>query len=558
MDSSVTFILYLFVVYYLVERCIQYTLKHASPAFHQWLFDTHKLRVFTGICMGALITLLSTPSCARASFSAVVEGGLDEESTTRCLIGRSVLWVAELNRLDLYNLYVVHHLASLLALGATLTRHWPLTPFLVIVTTLISEIPGDILWIMSAWRDFSQARRSEFHRRLILFNAVQYTVLRCYGIVHAALFLFTDPDFNGRSFADQAAGWSMMGAHVLFCGMYVRRQILSLLGHDHDSRDTEKTNQRPRIITVQSHYHPFHIVLAGARSWIITIYGPLMGLGFASLALAVVTLTPVSTSHAYTLPIVLGSAIVGARLFSLVFEDGLTALRCAPLRTILRPGFWLHGGVCGVGVAVLVLNHIGMLSDVWSFLGALGVGFPFYEVFSRIGCHHYGCCYGCPRADIPWAPEFLNVTYAHPTYSALARSRPRWVKVPLFPVQLLSALAFALQALLVPLPLLAYTEVSVAFVGSMTLAGHAIVRLVSERYRADYRGMERSKISLTAWLAMMQFILGVGCAWWTFRFQRSPGMQLDVESVGMGPVWTALVLGTVVYGVNKGEIGRWA
>ncbi len=194
MDTSVILILYLLVAYYLAERCIQLTLKYTSPSFHQWLFDTHKLRVFTGICMGALITLLSTPSCARASFF-----GQDEESTTRCLLGRTVLWVAELNRLDLYTLYVVHHLAALLALGATLTRHWPLTPFLVIVTTLISEIPGDILWMMAAWRDFSQTkRRSGFHQRLILFNIVQYTVLRSYGIARAACFPLDSPRCSVR------------------------------------------------------------------------------------------------------------------------------------------------------------------------------------------------------------------------------------------------------------------------------------------------------------------------------------------------------------------------
>ncbi|KAF8894982.1 hypothetical protein CPB85DRAFT_221259 [Mucidula mucida] len=485
--------------------------------------------------MGALITLLSTPSCARASFF-----GQDEESTTRCLLGRTVLWVAELNRLDLHTLYVVHHLAALLALGATLTRHWPLTPFLVIVTTLISEIPGDILWMMAAWRDFSQTkRRSGFHQRLILFNIVQYTVLRSYGIARAAVFLWTAPDVR---FADKAAAWSMMGAHVLFCVMYIRRQIVSLFGH----WSTEKTKQR---LSVQSKYRPYHIVLLG--NWIFTIYGPLMGLGFASLALAVVILTPVSTSHTYSLPIVLGSAFVGARLFSFVFEDGLRS------KTVLRPGFWLHGGMGGASAAVVVLHHIGILPDAWSFLGALGVGLPFYEVFSRIGCHHYGCCYGCPLAEVAWAPQFLSVTYAHPTYSALARSRPQWVKVPLFPIQLLSALGFALQALFGSLILFVYKDVSVAFVGSMSLAGHALVRLISERYRADYRGMERSRISLTAWFAILQFLLGMGCAWWTFTFQRSPGSMIHFDVANMGPVWTALILGTVAYGVNRGEIGRW-
>ncbi|KAF8169006.1 hypothetical protein K438DRAFT_1615683, partial [Mycena galopus ATCC 62051] len=145
-----------FTVYYFVERCLRLILRSSNEAFYTSLRASRKDMVFFGISMGLLISLVSTPSCIKGAWSAwhaVLPGKeeppwfLDEDARI-CVTARAILWVSELNRLDLYPLYVVHHAGSIISLLSFLYFQWPTVLFLVIFSTLGSEVPGDLLWML--------------------------------------------------------------------------------------------------------------------------------------------------------------------------------------------------------------------------------------------------------------------------------------------------------------------------------------------------------------------------------------------------------------------------
>ena len=89
------------------------------------------------------------------------------------------------------------------------------------------------------------------------------------------------------------------------------------------------------------------------------------------------------------------SSVFGARLFSLIFEDGIKVFS-NPLKSIFRPGFWLHGGV--TFLIMSLYRNQSVMTNRLVFIDAAGLGFPLYEFFSRLGCHSYGCCFG-KKAD---------------------------------------------------------------------------------------------------------------------------------------------------------------
>ncbi|KAL0569317.1 hypothetical protein V5O48_012650 [Marasmius crinis-equi] len=564
--------LVLFAAYYLVERCIKFFLRRSSNEFFDHLYQSHKLPVFTGIAMGALITATITPACTRSAFNTAST----YPDTEVCLTGRGILWTSELNRLDLYELYVVHHLGGLLALLSTVLLRWPLRPLLMIFASLVSEIPGDFLWMLAAYRDYrketgSAITGSDVYTSLVGFNLAQYVLLRFTAMSYSFYILWSG---GGRGMSDWElrSAYAMMIAHAIFCSLYVARQYRTLRKHLADVPAGKTLPATPlEFISLHTDHQPYHIQFNWfGAPWFFTIYGLFMGLGLAALTATVSILCP--SLRAESMNTVVASAVLGARLFSLIFEDGLKQLLYAPIPTIFRPGFWLHGGIAGATFAAIYLYYVGEVTDLVTFGGSLAIGLPLFEFFSRIGCHCYGCCYGRPltpeelsKARRFWL-VFPPVVYSHPSNSVLSRSRPSWVGVPLVPIQLASAVTFFSLFAGVAVPLLIVYAVPVPVVGCIILIGHALIRLLTERYRSDYRGEGVKALGLsttTGFLALTQMMVAASTLVWMAgrggdsSITTPSGSLHQLGSPSLGGSLSSFGLGALVYGIHKGKIGYW-
>ncbi|ESK94891.1 hypothetical protein Moror_14058 [Moniliophthora roreri MCA 2997] len=570
MEDSAAEILVLLVIYYLFERCIKALFIRQAKPFFDYLYFSHKLPVFTGIAMGALITVITTPACFRAAFT---QG--DDFDAKVCFVGRGVLWVSELNRLDLYELYVVHHLGGLLALCSTVTLRWPYRPVLVLFASLVSEIPGDFVWMLSAYRDYREGTGQKadsdsgtplsktIHQALVVFNLLQYVLLRFPAMIYSFYIVWIGEGTQRMSQMELNAAFTMMVAHAAFCIAYVIRQLRTI--RRNVTRTTPPQNSltsSPPIISFQSEHQPYHITFNALGSqWYLTVYGLFMGLSLSSLALCVSALCPTSESN--SLIKVISCSVLGARIFSLIFEDGLKQFVYAPISTCLRPGFWLHGGIAGAAVSSSYLYHIGAIPSIDAFCGALAVGLPLYEFFSRIGCHCYGCCYGRPLTqEMKNDGKFLFVgpaIYSHPFMSALARAHPSWVGVPLLPIQLVSAVLFLVLFLFIAIPLVTLVQIPLASAGCIVLFGHSTIRLWTEKYRADYRGKQGvMSLSTTGVMAVLQPLASVlGIMWMnsTKGLEQASGVHLD--GLHWPSILFSLGLGVLVYGGHRGKIGQW-
>ncbi|KAF8073505.1 hypothetical protein FPV67DRAFT_1666276 [Lyophyllum atratum] len=150
-------------VYYLVEKFLGYFVSvylHRID-FRRTLRASRKEPVYFGMLLGACISLFSFPFCANSlwkhtrlsPFAAREPYGQPLSlSAEICITSRGVLWVSELNRLDLYPGYMYHHLGSLAMLLSAFylnTLELLYIPF----TTLVSEIPGDFMWILAAHQE---------------------------------------------------------------------------------------------------------------------------------------------------------------------------------------------------------------------------------------------------------------------------------------------------------------------------------------------------------------------------------------------------------------------
>ncbi|KAJ7062742.1 Prolipo protein diacylglyceryl transferase-domain-containing protein [Mycena amicta] len=565
----------LFTTYYFAERVLRRVISSHAPSFFLSLQKTRKDLVFFGISMGLLISLLSTPYCASAvwtiyhnsSGSPTDSWFLDSDAQT-CIASRAVLWVSELNRLDLYPLYVVHHAGSISSLLAFLHLRWPRLPYLLILSTLISEVPGDIIWMLSAYVD-SMKQDSNHHPRLAkaklyfgMFNVAQYALIRgtgwaiaAYLLARSSVFGFDEED----SMLVRVLTWSFLGLYGAFCASYVVRQSLSIRA---------QWKAGPRRAT--------HLRIPTRPAILLVPYGLFMGLGFAALVLTALAFAPASATSTtnlnlkLALQITLLSAVLGARLFSLVMEDGITALFSRPIQTLFRPGFWLHGGLLGAAVGAVGAHRLGLVLSLPRFVASLAMGLPLYEACSRVGCWTYGCCYGSPvcsshRRPLLWRLfPFPATVYAstEPSDYAVTRLDPALQHQPLVPIQLISSALFALLFLCISLPLAVLTNIGVEGAGATTLALHAIVRLATETCRADYRGAVGAQISTTGRIALGQGVgAGMWLAWVLYHDQslpsasRSGGNILGWEQAQAAMM--AALLGMLAYGVHVERIGSW-
>ncbi|KAJ7165704.1 Prolipo protein diacylglyceryl transferase-domain-containing protein [Mycena crocata] len=582
LDSNA--LIFFFTVYYFVERGLRLVLQSCDRTFYNSLRASRKDMIFFGISMGLLISLASTPSCVRGAWTAwqAMPAGPEEpqwfldDDTKICVTARAVLWVSELNRLDLYPLYVIHHAGSIISLLSFLYFQWPTLLFLIIFGTLISEVPGDLLWMLASYIDSMETPPRglvQFKRRLNMFNVAQYALIRGCGIITVAWLLAYSPaGLRTRSTLMQMHIYTLHSLYTAFCVAYVFRQYRNIRARSLSCPASpshipvELDGPLPRSMQLRLPTRPAIIVVP---------YGPLMGIGFAALVFTSLTIARASVeesvllSHALCITIAL--AIFFARVFSLVMEDGIAQFIAQPVRTFFRPGYWLHGGLFGAAVGAILAHQLGYVPDFVRFAASLAVGLPLYETFSRIGCHTYGCCYGCPVESMAGVPSsrrsrvlwklvpFNPVTYNHPTDYAATRNEPRLLRQPLIPIQLISATLFFLLFTFISVPLVVYRSPEIA--GSVTLAAHAAIRLVTETCRADYRGSTAGGISTTGKMALIQGAIALVAILCILSRPTSHSMTFEHwANILDGRLRTsamAAAVGTLVYGVHSEEIGTW-
>jgi prolipoprotein diacylglyceryltransferase len=580
--------------YYFIERCLRLILKAHNTPFYESLRASRKDLVFFGIWMGLLITIISTPFCvrgAREEWSALKDLPANSQpdgfgsNAKVCVAARSVLWVSELNRLDLYGIYVVHHAGSILSLLSFLYFEWPAAIFLTIYSTLVSEIPGDLVWMVSSYIEtFNSCSPSltRFKSRLAAFNVAQYALIRGTGLAVVCWMLWTNQTsgLHGRPALEQVYAYSLLGLYTVFCGYYIFGQYKKNRYRAHTPSDVSHlkpvTSQLLQVPAdpKQEWSRPVQLRIGRNPPIIIIPYGLFMGIGFAALVLVSLSIGAPSDQGledlSFALNLTLVYAVLCARLLSITMDDGFSALVSCPIRTLLRPGFWLHGGLFGATAGAVFAYKLGYVHDFPVFVGSLAIGLPLYETFSRIGCHTYGCCYGrvadhAVQSGTLWRLfPYPPVRYSHPTDYAATRANPRLLHQPLIPIQLISATLFLLLFLGIALPLAHYTSVEVA--GATTLICHAGLRVITEAYRADYRGREGQWLSVTGKMALVQ--AKGAMAWLVSSLTAHGGMQrtrwleqlepsnfLAKERL-LGPLFAA-TLGVVVYGVHVGDIGSW-
>ncbi|CAK5272499.1 unnamed protein product [Mycena citricolor] len=586
-DSSLdaNALILLFSVYYFVERLLRLVVRARDGEFYEYLRASRKDMVFFGIFMGFLISVISTPSCIRGAWSAwsAIEPGMHEpvwvldDDAKFCITARAILWVSELNRLDLYPLYIIHHTGSLISLLSFLYFRWPIVLFLSLFATLVSEVPGDLLWMLASYIDSVKTPSPKLRalkQRLNIFNVAQYALIRGSGIVFVAwILVYSAGGLRTRPIPMQLHAYTLLFLYSAFCALYVYRQSCSIF------RIRSGPPPSPVRAAVELGHEPatirpaLQLRLPTTPRLIVVPYGPLMGLGFAALVLVTLTIAPATPRDSALLSRALGitllSAVFFARVFSLVLEDGWKKLLARPIRTLLRPGFWLHGGMFGAAIGAAAADASGLVPDFARFGASLAVGLPLYEVFSRIGCHTYGCCYGCraveegSRSWLWCLLPFPAVRYSHPTDYAATRLDPRLLHVPLLPIQLISAALFLMLFAGVSVPLALHASPELA--GAATVALHAAVRLVTETCRADDRG-GNGRVSTTGKLALAQGSIGLSAASYILFFREHGPELLPAAFVP----WTAgtsdcriyaslgaLLLGTLVYGVHVDQIGNW-
>lgn len=238
-------------LYYFVERCLRVVALSCTPRFYNRMRALQKDRIFFGILMGVsshnfvisytqmflglLITALSTPLCVYATvkeWNSSVDPGKSwslEPQTRTCITFRSILWVSELNRLDMYSLYILHHTGSILSLVSWLHFRWPNLLFLILFSTLASEIPGDLVFLVSTYKetlDEPIPKLERFRTQLMRVNTLQYTVLRGAGILTVTWLMWSNaPGVSDRSMAEQVYAYSLLALYSVFCISYVLRQL---------------------------------------------------------------------------------------------------------------------------------------------------------------------------------------------------------------------------------------------------------------------------------------------------------------------------------------------
>lgn len=311
----------------------------------------------------------------------------------------------------------------------------------------------------------------------------------------------------------------------------------------------------PGLLRGLSGFHD-HTVLFRVGDFYFVTYGLLaatafaVGMGVAAWYMGAVGLDPRAMVR-FSALVMLPSVLAGARAFSVMLE--WRSLFSEPARTLLKPGYMLHGGVAG-GAAALVGWHLvsGVpllhVLDAWAL--ALAVG----ESICRLGCFVYGCCWGRPTDSA------LGVRYSSP-HAKVVRCQPHLRGVSIHPTQLYASAAHLLQ-FMVFLALLPRIEAPGTLV-TLYLLSHPLIRFALERFRQDDRGRLVGPFTHTQFYGLVQFAVGAGLLLWS-RAGRLPEVAwsghldrvlLDPTSVALASV--VFVGAALAFGLHYRSVGAW-
>ena len=297
-------------------------------------------------------------------------------------------------------------------------------------------------------------------------------------------------------------------------------------------------------------------VLFRVGDFVFVTYGLLVAAAFTTgLALATwyygaVGLDPLQMVNVSVL-LFLPGVLLGARGFS-VLLDG-KALFTDPIRTLLKPGYMLHGGVFGGMAAMAGYARFAGVS-VLPILDAWALAMPLGEAICRLGCFVYGCCFGTPT-DGP-----VSVCY-HSEHSKVVRTRPELRGVPIHPAQVYATAAHTLQFLFM-LALLPFIEHAGTLAGVYMIT-HPIIRAILERFRLDDRG-RLGVLTHTNIYSALKFLGGVAVVTLAGGWMARPMLDCtgDLAVVATSPSALALwlVLATVAamaFGLHYKKVGSW-
>jgi prolipoprotein diacylglyceryltransferase len=236
---------------------------------------------------------------------------------------------------------------------------------------------------------------------------------------------------------------------------------------------------------------------------------------------------------------------------------------CLPAARIIarivekKPGTLTVAGASFVGLLMLPLLvyitnltlghwmdfHISLLI----ILAAVSTAYAFGEGIGRLACISFGCCYGKPLENCPRQIQSLfhkfHMVFTGPNKKAVYASGLEGH--PVLPIQAITAVVCCLAGLMGSYLFLCGFFGAAAFLAFSITQGW---RLISEIWRADYRGRQRfSTYQLMAVLSLL-FILPV--LWLTPSPQIQPTDITDglavlwqpVTIIGLQLVWTAVFL----------------
>ena len=297
-------------------------------------------------------------------------------------------------------------------------------------------------------------------------------------------------------------------------------------------------------------------VLFRVGDFVFVTYGLLVAAAFsAGLALATwyygaVGFDPVQMVNVSVL-LLLPGVLLGARAFS-VLLDG-TAIFRDPVRTLLKPGYMLHGGVFGGMVAMAGYARYADVA-LLPIMDAWALAMPLGEAICRLGCFVYGCCYGKPTDGT------VSVCY-HSEHSKVVRTRPELRGVPLHPTQVYATAAHTAQFLLM-LALLPFIEHSGTLAGVYMIT-HPIIRVILERFRLDDRGT-LGVFTHTNIYSALQFLAGVALVSLSGGWAARPILDWtgDLAAVASTPgalaLWLVLAaVAAIAFGVHYKKVGSW-
>ena len=561
-------------IYYGTERLLRLLHRSKFPQIHKKLLLTRRDLPFFGVGMGFLITFFSWPFCLSAFLQGLpsVETPIVSASSKICIVSRSVLWISELSRLGDNTFYLAHHLFSIACLWHFIYNQLPLTSLHFFLSSLVSELASDTLYLLKA---HGLTSASSWWTR----TAERSTLLM-------QVFVKLPPLWFGIYWLVTA------GSRIMSLGEICGSSLLLVAYAGFQSFSIVKLAHNMRLISVQYSQDPAHIRFG---EHICTLYGLYMGLGLASLSSVSVILYMLSAelhtslhggeiiSHiASIMPRVIAASILGARIFSILFEDGILNVVKSPRESVFRPGFWLHGGIVGAGVAIWYYTDL--ISDPGLLISCMGVSLPLFEFFSRLGCASYGCCFGRAMEEVqrgpssppppststpplPFLMRFLRlkpVVYTSPD-SAVLRQQPSLSGIPLFPVQKASAILYLLHFFINIAILILFTRkgtVLVVNMGRISFALHALIRLATEGYRADFRGSltgAGTGWTVTGVIALVQMVTAVVMVLRSRDMYGDGGLrweQVMWEDVCRCGV-VVFLFSTGVYGYAYQRIGRW-